>query len=292
MPFLINHPVVNLYALCQEESEVISQALYGYEVAVLDRKGKWSRVQTQDGYRGWMLTSCLWERDLQAVSVVKVIHNAAHLYRMPDVKFRPLFTLPFEVYLEIAAEPEEENQRWIQVRLVDGTLAWIQRGNVQVNPPLLQEGEILALSHQFLGLPYTWGGTSSFGYDCSGYIQMLFRQRGIILPRDARDQISSSLFEEPSDMQEGDLIFFGSCPDKITHVALYIGGNRLIHASVKPIPILQVTPIDDSSLRQRFNYQTVRRLKNGFKSGLLFDLATRRAGAGWEKNLAYPAPLR
>jgi hypothetical protein len=53
--------------------------------------------------------------------------------------------------------------------------------------------ETLAFSKNFIGLPYTWGGTSSYGVDCSGFVQMLFKEMGVLLPRNSRDQAKSPL---------------------------------------------------------------------------------------------------
>jgi Cell wall-associated hydrolases (invasion-associated proteins) len=69
----------------------------------------------------------------------------------------------------------------------------------------------MELSKRFLELPYTWGGRSSFGYDCSGFVQMLYRQMGIFIPRDAIDQMHWEKFT-PIPIEEaqlGDLYFLG-----------------------------------------------------------------------------------
>jgi cell wall-associated NlpC family hydrolase len=122
---------------------------------------------------------------------------------------------------------------------------------------------MFAIVYQFIGLPYTWGGISSFGYDCSGFIQMLFRQMGIMLPRDASQQINFLQFESIiwENRQKGDVLFFGSSEASIKHVGLYLGEDCLIHASVKPIPSLQISSIEEPSLKNRFAYRTIRRLQ-------------------------------
>ena len=87
--------------------------------------------------------------------------------------------------------------------------------------------ETLAFSKKFIGLPYTWGGTSSYGFDCSAFVQMLLREMGLLLPRNACDQAQSPLLVPVlgEELQPGDLIFFGE--SRITHVGLYLGGDEL-----------------------------------------------------------------
>ncbi len=269
MTFFVNSPVANLYIHPYEECEVISQVLYGWELRALHEHVYFRKIQTADGCEGWVSRKDLYvKKDPLMPSdpspIIKIVHNAAHVYAQPDViKQKPLMTLPFEVFLEVIAEPDAENFRWIRVRLVDGRSAWIQRPNTILNPSVLNRSQMLDLSRQFLGLPYTWGGISSLGYDCSGFIQMLFRQMGVCLPRNAYQQSASSLCRpiSISELEKGDLVFFGASADKISHVGLYLGDSHIIHATTKLVPIVQITALDHASLKQRFTYRTLRRVK-------------------------------
>jgi gamma-D-glutamyl-L-lysine dipeptidyl-peptidase len=264
MQSLINVPVANLYSQPDGYSEVISQALYGWEITPISTSDNYFKIQTADGYQGWVdkLSLIKTHRD-PILKSAKIIHNAVHIYYVPDTTTqKPKITLPFEVSLEIIAEPEDEKCRWIQVRLIDGTLGWVQRGDITINQSPIDGLSMLSLSRQFIGLPYTWGGVSSFGYDCSGYVQMLYRQVGVLLPRDAKDQIKSPFCAEIR-LQEaigGDLIFFGPTKEKITHVALCLDSYHVIHAKVKPIPILQINRLDDPALGECFAYRSASRV--------------------------------
>jgi hypothetical protein len=259
-----SHPVLNLFAEPSEASEVVSQVLYGWTVQILKANGTFCLIQSEDGYQGWAAASHLIDpvppKDLL---LAKTRHNAVHVYATPHVgRHRPLLTLPYEIELPILSEPPEEDSRWIQIELLNGEKGWVQRGNVSINPPLLSLKETLELSHQFLGLPYTWGGRSSFGYDCSGFVQMLFRQMGIRLPRDARQQIQSPHCKKVDwdKKEKGDLLFFGSDLAAITHVALYQGKGKMIHSAVKPLPILQVSDVQELTLGSRFKYYVAGRI--------------------------------
>ncbi|MBA2367692.1 MAG: C40 family peptidase [Candidatus Protochlamydia sp.] len=254
----ISIPVLNVFAEPNETSEVVSQVLYGWTMQVLKENENFCFIQSPDGYQGWVSALHLTEViDYPSLPIAKIKHNAAHIYANPHVnRHKPLLTLPYEVELPILSEPPEEDFRWIEVQLLSGQKGWVQRGNVTVNPTLLSLHEALELSHQFIGLPYTWGGRSSFGYDCSGFVQMLLKQMGIQLPRDARQQIQCPSCQKIDwDKKEaGDLLFFGSALAAITHVAVYLGGENLIHAAVKPIPLLQVSEVEELTTGSRFAY--------------------------------------
>ena len=131
-----------------------------------------------------------------------------------------------------------EDGRWIQVRLPDDRAGWVQRGDVTFEPKTMTIPEMIAHARRFLGLPYTWGGTSSFGYDCSGFMQMLCRRRGVMLPRDADPQARGTACEpvEKEDLQPGDLLYFGSAK-RITHTGMYIGDGEFINFTTHEKPM-------------------------------------------------------
>jgi hypothetical protein len=180
--------------------------------------------------------------------VATVESLAAHLYREPSVtKHRPLLTVPFETRLEVVEEKPEENGRWLAVRLPDDRKGWVQRGDLVFNPKVREIPELVELSRRFLGLPYTWGGTSSFGYDCSGFTQMLCRRRGITIPRDAGPQArwdGMSVIEREG-LAAGDLLYFGSSLEKIDHTGMYLGNGEFIHATTNTRPVVQISRLAD-----------------------------------------------
>ena len=105
---------------------------------------------------------------------------------------------------------------------------------------------------RFLGLPYTWGGTSSFGYDCSGFSQMLQRRRGILMPRDAQPQADWDgvrAVERREELQPGDLLYFGSSPKKITHTGVYLGDGKFINATTHETPMVRIDDLNDATGR-------------------------------------------
>jgi cell wall-associated NlpC family hydrolase len=250
---VVMRPVANMYSSASEDADVVSQAIYGATVGVLAEQDGWLKVRTADEYAGWMPPSSLrrlhdGERPYAATGRVAQVESLfANLYREADVtKRQPLLTVPFETRLEVVAEPEAAG-RWLQVRLPDDRPAWIQRGDITLAFKKLTIDETVAFSKRFLGLPYFWGGTSSFGYDCSGFTQMLCRRRGFTIPRDAAPQArwSGMIPVATAELHAGDLLFFGKSADKITHTGMYIGDGKFVHATAHLRPVVQISEIQD-----------------------------------------------
>jgi hypothetical protein len=253
-PAVVLDPVSNMYSKPDALADVVSQAIYGTPVRILEEQEGWAKVETPDEYMGWMpLAAVRGVRDGEAGyaasgRVAQVQSLFANLYREPDVtRHEPLLSVPFETRFEVNAEPPDDGARWIRVGLVDGQLAWIARGDVAFDPPHLSPADLPAFSKRFLGLPYLWGGTSTYGYDCSGFVQMLYRRLGVLLPRDAQPQAAFKGLAavERKDLRPGDLLYFGSSDRHITHTGMYLGGGEFISATVHEHPVVRIDRLDD-----------------------------------------------
>ena len=254
-------PVANMYSKPTEKSDVVSQAIYGTNIRLLEAHGEWSRIQTPDGYRGWTPSRYLrvvltGDGYAAAGPTVQVQSIFANVYAEPDVtKHKPVITVPFETRLEIAQDSAQKTAKpqkhvpegWLRVHLPGLTMAWIQTGDVTSDPKQLSISESIELAKHFLGIPYLWGGTSSFGFDCSGFTQMLVRARGVTMPRDADQQAAWNgvTVVKRQDLQPGDLLFFGSSAKDITHTGMFIGDGQFIHDTTNRHPVVQISKLDD-----------------------------------------------
>jgi SH3-like domain-containing protein len=254
---VVAKPVVNMYSNATDASDVVSQTLYGTGVTAIEGGQGWFHIRTADGYTGWVEAADLKMLNGAAYApkgdAVRVAGLTANIYREPDVtKHAPLLELPWEARLEPAPDTGKNTERWLAVRLVDGQTAWVQRGDVSNDFTPLSMDAMLALAHKFIGTTYTWGGVSSFGFDCSGFTQMLERQRGVEMPRDADIQASWSgvVAVERKDVQPGDLLFFGSSPSKITHTGIYMGNGEFMHDTTHDHPGVQISRLDDKPWTQ------------------------------------------
>ncbi|MFN4199820.1 MAG: C40 family peptidase [Fervidobacterium gondwanense] len=92
-----------------------------------------------------------------------------------------------------------------------------------LDSPFYKANNVVELSLQFLGVPYLWGGTSSYGFDCSGFVNRLYDVLGIDIPRGANQQ--EEYLDSAESAESGDLLFMKG------HVMLYMGENKVIHAN-------------------------------------------------------------
>jgi hypothetical protein len=241
---VVVEPVANMYSKLSLDADVVSQAIYGANVGLIERAEGWARIRTPDDYAGWVPLASLRPGPPYAAAgrVAEVRSLFAHIYREPDVtRHAPLVTVPFEARLEVASEPKED-PKWALVRLPDGRSGWVQTGDLGFDARPLTVPELLEFSRRFLGLPYTWGGTSTFGYDCSGFMQMLARRRGVRMPRDAQPQADWSGLQpvERKDLRPGDLLYFGGSAKHITHTGMYLGEGKFIDATTYQTPMVRI----------------------------------------------------
>lgn len=101
--------------------------------------------------------------------------------------------------------------------------------------PMDTNKKVEAISKQYLGDPYVWGGnTPKTGMDCSGYTKYVFKKVGITIPRTAWEQSKKGQRIEKKNLQKGDLLFFLTDKKRkipITHVGIYLGNGKFIHAA-------------------------------------------------------------
>jgi hypothetical protein len=237
----VSVPVVDMRQEATNESKVASQALFGEQIQTGQTQGEWISIMTPDGYSGWVKPGCFTTLPKSYPKKIEVSRLSSHVYSVADTEYGPILTLPFGSKLEIL---DDSDSRWIQIRLIDGRVAFIQKGDVLEEP----FPDIGTFSKRFIGLPYTWGGRSSFGYDCSGFVQMLYHRLGIQLPRDSAQQFRDPRCK-PIDIEKlnlGDLIFFGKSEEKIGHVGMCLEGKTFIHTSSRENkPYLRISHLSD-----------------------------------------------
>lgn len=227
---ITNIGVANIYEKPAFRSQVVSQSWLGESLEVMSTEKDWVRVRQEDDYEGW-------------INAGQVVSKAAHwdkpekfttddlvttIYDQPDLHATPLRDMIIGSRLPLLKRLDG----WVEVRLPDGTTGWVPDHPFQY-PPAPDVEQLLATALRFQGIPYFWGGKSPKGFDCSGFIQTVFRLNGLSLPRDAWQQVEKGapVAADWEKWQAGDLIFFSENGDRITHVALSLGGGDYIHAS-------------------------------------------------------------
>jgi cell wall-associated NlpC family hydrolase len=246
---IINLSVANLRTKPDHQTEMATQALLGTPIKILKKEKGWYLVQTPDEYISWVDGTGLFRVNYDSLAEwlnsEKIIYtnDFGFSYTAPDKSSERVSDLVIGDLLKYSGE----EKGFCKVIYPDGKTAFIKSEECgpfndwldEVNPTA---ENIIKTAKSFMGIPYLWGGTSIKGMDCSGFTKMAFYLNGVVLPRDASQQVHTG---EPVDTEErlenlqpGDLLFFGrkgtnTSKERITHVAIYIGDGDYIHASGK-----------------------------------------------------------
>jgi hypothetical protein len=123
----------------------------------------------------------------------------------------------------------------------------------KINSKTNIRNEIVRTAKKYIGIPYKWGGTSSrTGFDCSGLTMVTYRLNGINLPRVSRNQFKYGKKITKRNLQKGDLVFFATSGGRrVSHVGIYIGGGKFIHAPATGKRI-KIARLNSSYFRKRY----------------------------------------
>ena len=265
------------------ESPLETQELMGTVVEIVSEQSYWMEVITPQPYRAWCTNQGLVEMtedELKAYTdAPKVMYNElyGHIYTEPTFKSPTLCDLVGGDLLRFGPQEKCSEKRagkalrgrWTQVMLPSGKTGYVPskelklhegwtsiakgEGSAESISPEMTE-KIIAEAEKLLGVPYLWGGMSAKGVDCSGLVRISHIMNGILLPRNASQQVfcgdrveiprhgGSETYDREgalttvANLERGDLVYFGTPatdekPMRITHVGIYLGDNRIIHSS-------------------------------------------------------------
>lgn len=238
-------PVACIRAGKGHPTEMVSQAIMGTPMRLLEDTGEWQRIQTPDGYIGYMnISSIATKNDIQmedwrnAPRLVVTSPTEAKVYADAQSS-EPRETITELVNGSIVEGTLDGNGHRVKILLPDGRNGWVDRENMTPIETYAQQDFdidlIMNTAYRLMGTPYLWGGASTKSVDCSGLIKVAYLANGIILMRDASQQIFTGIKIAPEDtdsLQAGDLLFFSHSPEgRIGHVAMYDKDGRYIHSS-------------------------------------------------------------
>ena len=240
---IINNSVANLRKNPSHSSELVSQTILGTGVSILKKEGEWYLIQTPDKYISW----------IDHGGIVPMSKEKYDNYFASDIG---VFTRPYgfsyetkkknkvvsDLVLGSALKIVEIRSKHTKYEYPDGRTAWIENGLMNsissIRGMNYSIQNLLENAHSLIGVPYLWGGTSSKGFDCSGYTKSVYLMNGYILPRDASQQVKEGTLVDDSRnwnlLEAGDLMFFGYYKHdklRIDHVSIWLGDGYFIQSS-------------------------------------------------------------
>ncbi|HCP41437.1 MAG TPA: hydrolase Nlp/P60 [Cryomorphaceae bacterium] len=206
-----------------DRSEMVNVVLFGEAFEILEPLPKWIKIRLQhDGYEGWIdaqMCTLISQEEYERIGTAPKYFNSAIVNEVKDEKGR-IFSLT-----KGACFPGLKGN---EVKI--GQSKFYFQGPLQESSK--DRGTLIETALTYTGSPYLWGGRTTFGIDCSGFTQMVYRINGIYLPRDASEQAKKgttlSFLEE---CQQGDLAFFDNAEGNIIHVGIILEDFKVIHAS-------------------------------------------------------------
>jgi cell wall-associated NlpC family hydrolase len=244
---VVNNSVSNHRTKPSNSAELTTQALLGMPLNILDKKTYWYKVQTPDNYIAWVDNGAI---NLMTKSEInewltckKIVYYklTGYSYEKPNENSQIVSDLVICNVLKYLGT----EGKFILVAYPDGRKAYIKKTEcidyeAWLNMKTPTADDIINTAKRFMGLPYLWGGTSAKALDCSGLTKTTFLIHAVNLQRDASQQVNYgenlSINNSIEKLQKGDLLFFGDKKSDIskglvTHVALYMGNQKFIHAS-------------------------------------------------------------
>jgi cell wall-associated NlpC family hydrolase len=261
---IVSLSVANIRVKPDHGAEMGTQAILGTPLQILKKRRGWDYVQTPEGYLGWtddhvVVTTADEAAAWSAKPKLLVTTIIGFTRERPDRSSQVVSDVVAGSILGLKGE----SAGFYEVEYPDGRTAFLPRDMAKPYAEWLKDAHdtpesVVSTAKRFMGLPYLWGGTSAKGMDCSGFTKTVYFLNGVLLPRDASQQVRVGELVDTTggiDLKPGDLLFFGSREtperrERVTHVAISLGGKRFIHSSTD-VHINSLAPSDTDYSKHR-----------------------------------------
>ena len=245
---------LRLRAKPNTDADVLSSASYGDNVVIIREVDGWYLVDYNLDI-GYMSADYITfkERENVELGYGKVNTSAVNMRSAPSSDSDLIYQLPYEEEAYIIGF----NCGWYKVQY-NGSTGYIRSDLLELTEkPIYNSSSYSSIGDQmvnyamnFLGTPYVWGGTSTSGFDCSGFTKYVYSYFGYSLNRTAAQQLNNGY--AVTNLQPGDLVFFNntySTSAAASHVGIYIGNNQFVHAASGGV---RITSLSDSYYASRY----------------------------------------
>jgi cell wall-associated NlpC family hydrolase len=219
----VRTPLADLRRDPSNDCGIDSQLLHGTGLRILAGRQGWLRVQSlDDGYVGWTASTNVRRGTAQTTHFVSAPRS--FVYPGPDLRFPAKSALSLGSAVHVAGHAETRGTAYALLATGGAMIAGHLRGHDAT------DSDPVAIAERLLGTPYLWGGSSAFGIDCSGLVQLCWRMCGVPLLRDS-DMLAATFGRQLdadtsyARLKRGDLVFWKG------HVAIVSGKDEIIHAS-------------------------------------------------------------
>lgn len=230
----------------KHSAQLVTQATLGMPVQIYKKEGSWYYIQTPEGYLAWVDYGGIENMTEEEFSYWKkkdkliFLETSGNSYEKPDSNSQRVSDLVAGNILELV----EQQNNFYRVKYPNGKEAFVEIAYAKPYEEWLtsleaDEERLVETGKTLMGAPYLWGGTSPKGVDCSGFTKTVFFLNGMVIPRDASQQIHTGEEVDSeknfANLKKGDLLFFGkpatdSTAERVIHVGMWIGNNKFIHS--------------------------------------------------------------
>ena len=234
----------NIYREPSFSSEMITQALFFETLEVKSEHDSWLKISQWDGYEGYVHKFYLCDFDKNREDRTILTERLTPIYMKPELISVSMLA-PFGSRISCS----RNNNNWCNLKL--DSLNYYFKAPATMNYPINRD-TIISHCDRLMGSPYLWGGKTPFGYDCSGFVQEIFRSVDVNLNRDTSQQIQDSRFPsiDLSAIKRGDIIFFDFEKKGVDHVGIWYGDDQVIHCG----GCVKIQSIHDDSHKKLYDY--------------------------------------